>query len=144
MVWLLPGEDPPVAAPVPVVSASAVPEEAPAEAPTPEPSQTPAETTPPPPPARPADLVAGLMTVVTALEQRGELDDGDAKSLNRRLEQLAERLDRDPDEAAGKLEDFAEKLADLREDDDISQAGFDALAAGATQLTALIPAERDD
>ncbi|MEU4560272.1 hypothetical protein AB0F72_17995 [Actinoplanes sp. NPDC023936] len=135
----------PLAAPSTVVTEASPESSAPAE----ETPSAPATTAPTPKPAtarpaRPAELATQLMIVVRALEKRGELDDDGAKALNRRLEHLTSRLRKDPGKASGKLDEFVEKLADLREDEDISEAGFQALAAGATQIGALLPADDSD
>ncbi|BBH66364.1 hypothetical protein ACTI_30490 [Actinoplanes sp. OR16] len=135
----------PLAAPSVLITEDAPAEEAPSTAPTPTPSTkspTPMPTTARP--VRPAQLVDQLRIVVRSLEKRGELDKGGADALNRRLEQLKNRLRKDPEKAPRKLEEFVDKLADLREDEKISEAGFQALAAGATQVGALLPAGDDD
>ncbi|MFF0376547.1 FIMAH domain-containing protein [Actinoplanes missouriensis] len=123
-----------VTEPSPELTAEVEPSVTPSTAPTSKP--TPATTRP----VRPAELVTQLMTVVRALEKRGELDDDGAKALNRRLQHLKNRLRKDPEKASGKLDEFVKKLADLREDGDISEDGFQALAAGATQIGAVLPA----
>ncbi|GGN37106.1 hypothetical protein FHR83_006471 [Actinoplanes campanulatus] len=142
-VWLFSGDDdtpPPVAAPPAVVVTSAAPVE------TPEPSlaETEAATTTVPVtvrPAQPAELIAALRAVVDSLEDQGEIDDDGAEALDRRLKSAADRLERGKaKDAARKMDEFAEKLVDLREDDDISQSAFNALASGATQVRAALPA----
>jgi hypothetical protein len=109
----------------------------PAEAPTTAATTTPVKSTPVPP----RQLVAQMIALVRTLERSGDLDDDAAEALNRRLKRLADRLRRDPERASGPLKDFAKKLADLREDDDVSQTGFDSLAAGAAQIAAALPGE---
>ncbi|WP_433828697.1 FIMAH domain-containing protein [Actinoplanes sp. CA-015351] len=140
------GDDDPESPAVPIAAPSVVITE---DAPLDEPSAAPTSTspTPKPPtavPAGPAELVTQLATVVRALEKRGELDRKGAEALNRRLEQLKTRLRKDPEKASRKLAEFVKKLADLREDEDISEAGFQTLAAGATQIGAALPSTRDN
>ncbi|MBB4748836.1 FIMAH domain-containing protein [Actinoplanes lobatus] len=143
VVWLFSGDDetpPPVAAPPAVVVTSA----APVETPEPSPSEVEATTTTAPVtvrPAQPAELIAALRAVVDSLEDQGEIDDDGAEALDRRLKSAADRLKRGKvKDVARKMDEFAEKLVDLREDDDISQSAFNALAAGATQVRAALPA----
>ncbi|WP_204297302.1 FIMAH domain-containing protein [Actinoplanes campanulatus] len=144
VVWLFSGDDEspaPVAAPPVVVVTSATPAE---PSPT-EPSPSEEATTTAPAvtvrPARPADLIAALRAVVDSLEDQGEIDDDGAEALDRRLKSAADRLKRGKaKDAARKMDEFAEKLVDLREDDDISQSAFNALASGATQVRAALPA----
>ncbi|MBB2947985.1 hypothetical protein FB565_007756 [Actinoplanes lutulentus] len=140
------GDDDPESPAVPIAAPSTVITE---DAPVEEPSAAPASKSPTPrpttaAPARPAELVTQLATVVRALEKRGELDRRGADALNRRLEQLKNRLRKDPDKASRKLEEFVKKLAELREKGDISEAGFQTLAAGATQIGAVLPTSGDD
>jgi hypothetical protein len=136
----------PIAAPSVVVTEDAPVEDEPSVAPTsksPSPSPSPSRTTRPAA-TRPGELVNQLQNVVRSLAQREELDRRGATELNRRLEQLQNRLRRDPDKASRKLDEFVKKLADLREDDRISEAGFEALAAGATQIGAVLPGSGSD
>ncbi|MBW6432298.1 hypothetical protein KZ829_00860 [Actinoplanes hulinensis] len=145
VVWLFSGDDEspaPVAAPPVVVVTSAAPTEEPSpseEAPSEEATATtPAVTVRP---ARPAELIAALRAVVDSLEDQGQIDDDGAEALDRRLKSAADRLERGKaKDAARKMDEFAEKLVDLREDDDISQSAFNALASGATQVRAALPA----
>ncbi|MEU8237583.1 hypothetical protein AB0C07_04990 [Actinoplanes missouriensis] len=125
-----------VTEPSPELTEEATSSASPTSKPTSKPTTAPAVARP----VRPAELVTQLMTVVRALEKRGELDDDGAKALNRRLQHLKNRLRKDPEKASGKLDEFVEKLADLRADGDISEPGFQALAAGATQIGAMLPA----
>ena len=91
-------------------------------------------------PAQPPELIFGLAAVVDDLEDRDQLDDDDAEALTRRLEQAATRLSRgDVKGASRKIEDFTEKLRDLREDDDLSEDAFNLLNAGADQIGAVLP-----
>ncbi|WP_229073104.1 hypothetical protein [Actinoplanes sp. DH11] len=146
-----------VAAPIAVASSAPVTAEPTAEAtdeateePSARPSPTPSRTTAAPartPAARPGQLIRRLGVVIDALEEQDELDDGDARTLRRRLRDVQRRIDRgDREEAVDKLEDFTEKLEDLREDDDLSETGFAALSAGADQLAGQLSrsGSRDD
>ncbi|MEU4694231.1 hypothetical protein [Actinoplanes sp. NPDC023714] len=151
-VWIIsPGSDSsspavPIAAPSSVPSAVITEEATVSPAPTSK-SPTPKSPSPKPPtarPARPGALVDQLRTVVRGLEKRRELDKRGADELNRRLEQLKNRIRKDPEKAPRKLDEFVKKLADLRADEKISEAGFEALAAGATQIGALLPTDDDD
>ncbi|MBO3739722.1 FIMAH domain-containing protein [Actinoplanes flavus] len=150
VVWLFSGDDEspaPVAAPPAVVVTSAAPTEEPSpteQAPSEEAPSEEATTTAPAVtvrPARPAELIAALRTVVDTLEDQGEIDDDGAEALDRRLKSAADRLKRGKaKDAARRMDEFAEKLVDLREDDDISRSAFNALAAGAGQVRAALPA----
>jgi hypothetical protein len=151
-VWAISsgGDDEPASSALPAAAPSVVitedaPVEEPSVAPTSKsPSPTPSAKPATARPARPGELVDQLKNVVRSLAQREELDRRGATELNRRLEQLQNRLRRDPEKASRKLDEFVKKLADLREDDRITEAGFQALAAGATQISAVLPSGDDE
>ncbi|WIM97487.1 hypothetical protein ACTOB_001015 [Actinoplanes oblitus] len=113
---------------------------APATAPTGTPSGKP--TTEPVVRVRPGVLLQRMQRELGLLVRRGQLERDDAGALAKRLRKVAESLRKqDREKAAGRLRDFAEKLVDLRDDGDISQDGFTALANAAAQLGAQLPRE---
>jgi hypothetical protein len=120
-------------------SADATPE------PTAEPSPTTSEPQPSPtatqgPRQRPADVIAGIQVGLTQLVRDGQLKEDSAKELNDRLDDVSHALaDGDTDEAWDKLRKVAEKLNNLREDDDLTTAGYQTLAAALTQLAQTLP-----
>lgn len=119
----------------PLVESSVKPSSKP---PTSKPTTKPATQT-----ARPGVLIAQMQRELGVLVRNQQLDRGDARSLNQRLRKLSESIrDKDGDEAADRLQDFAEKLVDLHDDGKISDAGFNALAAQAAQLAPQLP--KDD
>ncbi len=90
---------------------------------------------------RPGAVLAQMQREIGVLVRADQLDRGDARALTQRLRRVSSSLRKnDKDEAADRLEDFAEKLADLHDDGDISDAGFNALAGQAAQLAGGIPA----
>jgi hypothetical protein len=142
VVWLFTGDDDP--APVAAPTVSSAPAEAPPETAEPSPSETESEaaatTAPANRPVRPAELIAGLASIIGALEAEGEMDDDAADALTRRLEQAAERLESGKaKEAARKIKEFDDKLRDLRKDDEISADAFGLLSEGAEQIRAVLP-----
>ncbi|MEV4483770.1 FIMAH domain-containing protein [Micromonospora coxensis] len=112
-------------------------EPSPTEDVTPSPTVSPSPRTSPPS-ARPADLLAGLQAALDRLERQGELRDGAADELGKRLRDIRRRLGQ-PDKAREKLREFAEKLVSLRREGKISASGYDLLAAGTTQLAQALP-----
>ncbi|GAA4598448.1 hypothetical protein BJY16_002717 [Actinoplanes octamycinicus] len=144
-----PGDDDiPAAATVtsaPVLQQTTVPPTVEALVPTTAPSSTPPTskpTTKPVAQARPGVLLQQMQRELGLLVRRKQLERGDAGALSKRLRKVGESLRRrDQEEAADRLRDFAEKLVDLRDDGDISQDGFNALANAAAQLGAQLPQE---
>ncbi|MEU2616463.1 hypothetical protein ABZ570_33620 [Micromonospora sp. NPDC007271] len=89
---------------------------------------------------RPVDLIAGLHTTVLGLARDGQLDRDAGKELTKRLREAAEKLaDGKVDKARDKLAEFGEKVAKLRKENKLSDAGYQTLIAGLTQLVALLP-----
>ena len=86
------------------------------------------------------DLIAGLDATVVGLVQDGQLKPDDGKDLTKKLREAAKKLaDGEVDKARDKIADFGKKVAKLREKDKISSSGYEALAAGLTQLAAVLP-----
>ncbi|WP_157744934.1 FIMAH domain-containing protein [Micromonospora coxensis] len=112
-------------------------EPSPIEEVTPSPTASPTPR-PSPPSARPADLVAGLQAALDRLRRQGELRDGAADELDKRLRDIRRRLGQ-PAKAREKLREFAEKLVDLRAAGRISAGGYDLLAVGTAQLAQALP-----
>nr|WP_157441965.1 hypothetical protein [Actinoplanes awajinensis] len=89
---------------------------------------------------RPGLLLQQMQRELGLLVRRDELERDDARSLSQRLRKVAESLRKNDQEAAARrLKDFAKKLVDLHEDDDISEDGFTALANAAGQLATQLP-----
>ncbi|WP_143134034.1 FIMAH domain-containing protein [Actinoplanes philippinensis] len=146
VVWLFADDDEPVpitAAPAPSAAATSAPAQPEAtgtagQSEEPEPSAT-TTTTPSVRPAQPAELISALVSAIGILEDEDQVDDDDAESLARRLEQAAQRLSRgDTKGALRKVEEFQRKLRDLRTDDDLSDDGFRLLSQGAEQVRAAL------
>nr|WP_203682151.1 hypothetical protein [Actinoplanes siamensis] len=88
----------------------------------------------------PGAVLTRMQREIGVLVRKRELDRGDGTSLVKRLRKVSESLrGNDQEAAARRLEDFAEKLVDLHDDGDISDAGFNALAGQATQLAGRLP-----
>ncbi|SNS07130.1 hypothetical protein SAMN06264365_109207 [Actinoplanes regularis] len=86
-------------------------------------------------------VLGQMQREIGVLVRADQLDRGDARALSGRLRRVSSSLrENDKEKAADRLEDFAEKLADLHDDGDISEAGFNALAGQAAQLAAGISA----
>ncbi|MFU8870387.1 FIMAH domain-containing protein [Micromonospora sp. SL4-19] len=136
------GSGPVSALATPADEPSVAPSELPAtEAPSPTPTASPSPRPTVRPPARPEQLVAGLRATVDGLAQQGDLRRGAARELNKRLREVEEKLaDGEAREAREKLRGFVEKLINLREDDKISNRGYELLIAGTTQLSQALPA----
>jgi hypothetical protein len=109
---------------------------APSKSPTRKPTTKPVATAP----VRPGVLLQQMQRELGLLVRRRQLERDDAGALSKRLRRVGESLRKQDREQAGKrLTDFAEKLADLHDDGDISQDGFDALANAAGQLAVQLP-----
>jgi hypothetical protein len=129
----------------PLVESSTKPtSKPPTSKPTTTPTPTPPTSTPTTPPAgaaaRPGLVILQMQRELGVLVRNRQLERGDARSLNQRLRKISESIRKNDAEQAGdRLEDFAEKLADLHDDGKISDAGFNALAAQAAQIAAALP-----
>ncbi|MCW3819032.1 hypothetical protein ONA91_31800 [Micromonospora sp. DR5-3] len=110
------------------------------DAPSASPSSSPSVKPSPRPTLRPMDVIAGLHTTVRELVQDGQLKPDAGEDLTKRLKDAAEKLaDGEVDKARDKLEEFGKKVAKLREENKLSSAGYQTLAAGLAQLAALLP-----
>ncbi|MEV6349023.1 hypothetical protein [Actinoplanes sp. NPDC051851] len=147
VIWMLSsggdGERSPAAAPGATATTAAATEE-PGEEISTGPAATASTTTPAAtasnPSLTPDQLVDQLDEAIDLLAENGEIDDDDAESLAKRLDKVADEIeDRDAEKAARKLQDFAEKLVDLHDDEDLSDAGFQALSMASTQLAQVLP-----
>ncbi|WP_446210250.1 FIMAH domain-containing protein [Micromonospora sp. IBSANI012] len=106
----------------------------------PTPTSSSSPTSPAPRSASPAQLVAGLRTSVDGLIRQRQLSRGEGNELRKRLREVAEKIaDGEADKARENLREFAEKLVNLRREGKISASGYEALAAGATQLGQALP-----
>jgi len=106
-------------------------------------SQSPTAT-PPPHAAQsvapPADEVAAVRALAEQQVRTGQLDPKAANDLRKRLDDITRRLDRnDPDRAAGTVTELSEKLTDLRDDGQLTTAGYDTLVPGLDRLAAALP-----
>jgi hypothetical protein len=117
----------------------------------PTPSPTPSETPAPTltavtlAPRDPDEIVDQLRDIIGTLADNDELDDHDAEALEKRLDKLAEEIERgDRKAATRRFQQFAEKLTDLQKDDDISAAGFQSLALALSRLALSMPQVHTD
>ncbi|MFE9657255.1 FIMAH domain-containing protein [Micromonospora sp. NPDC006431] len=86
------------------------------------------------------DVIAGLHNTVRGLVKDGQLKPDAGEDLTKRLRDAAEKLaDGEVDKARDKLAEFGKKVAKLREDNKLSNAGYQTLAAGLAQLATLLP-----
>ncbi|MEH1054532.1 hypothetical protein V6U89_04885 [Micromonospora sp. CPCC 206171] len=136
--------EPSAARPGATVASGDVAPEAAGSAMTEEPSESPSATPTVKPSPRPslnaAQLITGLRTTVSGLAQNGQLTPKAARELTRRLREAAEKhAAGEVDGTREELAEFGEKVADLREENKISDAGYQTLAAGLAQLVQVLP-----
>ena len=109
--------------------------------PPPHPPDTPTATTAASTPASgtTARLVA-LQTSLAQLQPAGQVDANAAEDLNDRLDEVAQKLtEGDAEEAAKKVADVDDRLADLRKDDKITSAAYDVLRTNLDRLADSLP-----
>ncbi|MFI1989920.1 FIMAH domain-containing protein [Actinoplanes sp. NPDC020271] len=104
-------------------------------APTSKPPTSRPATQPATSPVKVAQMIGQMQRELGVLVRGRQLERDDARSLNQRLRKISESIRKnDKEKAVDRLADFAEKLDDLRDDEKISEAGFDALSGQAAQL----------
>ncbi len=87
-----------------------------------------------------AEAVADVRTVIQAQVAAGELDTKTANDLTNKLDEIERQLSgRDPDRAAGKVDDLRDRLGELRRDGKVSDAGYAAIMASLDQLASALP-----
>ena len=75
----------------------------------------------------------------------GNIDAETSGELTRKRHDIDRALaDNKPDKAAEKVANLRKKIDDLREDDKMSGAGYDAVTASLDQLAATLPATKRD
>ena len=85
-------------------------------------------TTPPPPRVAPLDQIIGLAGAVQKQADNGQLTSKAARELLRSLDDVTRTLRAgDTGEATERFADFRDRVTELRQDDKLSQAGYDAL-----------------
>ena len=107
-----------------------------------------ATTTTPPPttttttsPTTPEQALASLRTAVAQAAASGQLDPSAADDLNHRLDDVARAIQEgNPDDAAQKLVDFQQRLADLVQGGQLTTTGLSQIGVPLAQLAALLPA----
>ncbi|MGN9802252.1 FIMAH domain-containing protein [Micromonospora sp. L32] len=128
---------------VPVASGDVAPEAADAamaEEPSESPSASPTVKPSPRPSLNATQLIAGLRTTIVGLAENGQLTPKAAEELTKRLREAAEKQAAgEEDKAREKLAEFGEKVAELRKENKISEAGYQTLAAGLAQLVRVLP-----
>jgi eukaryotic-like serine/threonine-protein kinase len=89
--------------------------------------------------------LAALLGVIEGQRQAGDLDDKTVDELTKKLQEVERELDQgDKGKAAEKLADLRSKLDELRRDEKITTAAYDAVQTSLTQLAdTLPPAEKD-
>jgi eukaryotic-like serine/threonine-protein kinase len=109
----------------------------------------PATTTTPPPattaptaaPTTAEEALASLRAAVAQAAGSGQLDPSASDDLNHRLDDIAKALqDGNPNDAAQKLADFQQHLAELVQNGQLTGAGLSQIGAPLAQLAALLPA----
>ena len=109
----------------------------------------PATTTTPPPattaattvPTTAEQALASLRAAVAQAAGSGQLDPSASDDLNHRLDDIAKALqDGNPNDAAQKLADFQQHLAELVQNGQLTGAGLSQIGAPLAQLVALLPA----
>ncbi len=146
--WALsgPGDDDQAPVAAPVISAQVLrtqsiePLEESSTAPTSKPPTSKPTTKPPAvTPVKITQVISQMQRELGVLVRSRQMERGDARSLNQRLRKISESVRKgDRDQAQDRLEDFADKLADLHDDGKISDAGFSALAGQAGQVAAAL------
>jgi serine/threonine-protein kinase len=134
------GDDRPVAKPShsPSPAPSTTPSHRPTHSPSPKPSKTaPAITTP-------ADAVSALQAALAQAASAGDIDEGGAKDLAHRLDDIAKTI-ADPKKSADaghKVGDLVQKIDDLAAKDQLSPAGRSLLEDPLAALVRLVPPEQ--
>ena len=86
--------------------------------------------------AVPGDGVAAVEATIQAQILAGALDGDAAEKLTNRLDDVAKEVEKgDVDEAVEKARDVRDELRDLRRDDEVTKAGYDAILASIDDLT---------
>jgi hypothetical protein len=112
----------------------------PSESLTPSPDASPSSSRSPQRTQDPAVLLARLKSTVNHLAAGKQLDRNSAKELSRRLREAEAALaDGDRARAWNEVTGFASRLAVLRDQDKISSAGYQDLAAIVSQLAQVLP-----
>ncbi|WP_436537074.1 FIMAH domain-containing protein [Actinoplanes sp. HUAS TT8] len=92
-------------------------------------------------PVKVTQVLGQMQRELGVLVRNRQMERDDARSLNQRLRKIAESVRKnDTEEAVDRLGDFADKLADLHDDQKISDAGFNALAGQAGQVATALKA----
>lgn len=99
----------------------------------------------PAPTGEPADRATAVAAAIQAQMQAGQLDPNAANDLANEVDEIVRHLaDGETDKAAKKVADLRSRLAELRQNDKITTAGYAALLSSLDQLAAgLPPAEQD-
>ncbi len=93
--------------------------------------------------AAPLDGVTAVESVIQIQLAAGALDENAARKLMDRIDDVAKEIDKgDLDDAAKKARDFREELRDLRQEDRVTSAAYDAILASLDTLT--FPRNGDD
>jgi serine/threonine protein kinase len=104
----------------------------------------PATTTAPPPtttaaPSTPDQALANVRAAVAQAVASGQLDPSASEDLNHRLDDIAQALQAGSPDAAQKLSDFEQHLADLVQQGQLTSSGLSAITPALDQLAALLP-----
>jgi serine/threonine-protein kinase len=87
-----------------------------------------------------AEAVDDVRTAIQAQVAAGELNANSAKDLTKKLDEIERQLNgRESDKAAEKVDDLRDRLAELRRDGKVSNAGYAAILASIDQLASAVP-----
>ncbi|GAA2859188.1 hypothetical protein Acy02nite_23230 [Actinoplanes cyaneus] len=90
-------------------------------------------------PVKVGQVLGAMQRELVVLVRTRQLERDEARSLSQRLRKISESVRKDDeDKAQDRLEDFTDKLDDLRDDEKISEAGFNALTGRAAQIDAAL------
>jgi tRNA A-37 threonylcarbamoyl transferase component Bud32 len=104
----------------------------------------PATTTAPPPtttaaPSTPDQALANVRAAVAQAVASGQLAPSASEDINHRLDDIAHALQAGSPDAAQKLSDFEQHLADLVQQGQLASSGLSAITPALDQLAALLP-----
>jgi serine/threonine-protein kinase len=92
--------------------------------------------TAPVPPVPPVDPVTDLRRTLDEQVASGQLKPKEAEDLRKRIDDIARRLDRDDPETSKKIDELRTRLADLRRQDKLTEAGYTAMSRAVDRVAA--------
>jgi serine/threonine-protein kinase len=92
--------------------------------------------TAPAPPVPPVDPITDLRRTLDEQVASGQLKPKEADDLRKRVDEIARRLERDDPETGRKIGELRTRLADLRRQDKLTEAGYTALSRAVDRVAA--------